>query len=85
MFTINWSERYKEKDQEALRESIAGMAAFWHDRAYGTVMIDTASSARMVHLEQRLANDDHLPQLLAEAKKEMVEPSRGGGQFDRKM
>ena len=85
MFTINWSERYKEKDQEALRESIAGMAAFWHDRAYGTVMIETASSARMVHLEQRLANDDHLPQLLAEAKKEMVEPSRGGGQFDRKM
>ena len=85
MFTINWSERYKEKDQDALRESVAGMAAFWHDRAYGNVMIDTASSARMVHLEQRLANDDHLPQLLAEAKVAMSEPSRGGGQFDKKM
>ena len=36
----------------------------------------------MVHLEQRIANADHLPDLVAKAREEMLEPSRGGGQFD---
>ena len=36
----------------------------------------------MAHLEQRMANADHLPELVAKAKAEMLEPSRGGGQFD---
>ena len=29
-----------------------------------------------------MANDDHLPELVAKAKAEMLESSRGGGQFD---
>ncbi|MCX8214072.1 MAG: hypothetical protein OTJ97_06140 [SAR202 cluster bacterium] len=40
-------------------------------------MVETANPARMVHLEQRLANDDHLPELVRKAREEMDEPSRG--------
>ncbi len=40
-------------------------------------MINTATSARMRHLEQRLSNDSHLIDLVNKAKKEMKEPSRG--------
>ena len=58
------------------------MANFWAESAYGEKMVETANSQRMVHLEQRMANDDHLRELVAKAKEEMLEPSRGGGQFD---
>ena len=40
-------------------------------------MIETAGSSRMKHLEQRLANDGHLAELVLKAKSEMEEPSRG--------
>ena len=40
-------------------------------------MIRTASPSRMRHLEQRLANDDHLPELARKARQEASEPSRG--------
>lgn len=82
MFTINFSERYRQDDIDLLRQDVAGLANFWSERAYGDKMVETASPQRMVHLEQRLANDDHLPGLVARAKVEMAEPSRGGGQFD---
>ncbi len=82
MFTINFSERYRDEDIPQLREEIAGIANFWSESAYGEKMVATASPQRMVHLEQRMANDDHLPDLVAKAKAEMLEPSRGGGQFD---
>ncbi len=82
MFTINFSQRYREDDIEQLRQDISGLAGFWSERAYGEKMVETASAGRMVHLEQRMANDDHLPALVAKAKAEMAEPSRGGGQFD---
>ena len=40
-------------------------------------MVRTATPARMVHLEQRLANDDHLPEVVRKLREEMAEPSRG--------
>ena len=46
-------------------------------RAYGDVMIETAGPARMRHLEQRLALDDHMAALVQKAREKMAEPSRG--------
>ena len=77
MFTINLQRRHQDEDLQLLRDEVAGNARFWHDKAYGEVMIETANPARMVHLEQRLANDDHLPELVRKAREEMDEPSRG--------
>ena len=76
MFTINPQERFREEDLPELREQIAGMAKFWIDSAYGEAMLRTASPSRMRHLEQRLANEDHLPELARKAREEMDEPSR---------
>ena len=76
MFTINMSERFHDDDLEALREDVATMVRFWAERAYGDAMIRTAGPDRMRHLEQRLANDDHLPELVRQARQEMSEPSR---------
>ena len=53
------------------------MARFWAERAYGETMLATAGPERMVHLEQRLANDGHLVELVREVKKKMSEPARG--------
>ena len=47
-----------------LRDDISSMARFWTKRAYGDAMIRTANARRMRHLEQRLANDGHLPELV---------------------
>ena len=77
MFTINYLKRHDDKDIDDLKEDIGRMARFWPERAYGEVMINTATSARMRHLEQRLSNDSHLIDLVNIAKKEMKEPSRG--------
>ena len=76
MFTLNYQERYREEDLPALRDELAQEARFWHDSAYGDVMVRTASPARMVHLEQRLANDGHLAELSQKARQDMDEPSR---------
>ena len=78
MFTINFQQRYRDEDLPALREELGKMAKkFWAERAYGEVMIETAGPSRMKHLEQRLMNDDHLPELVRQARREMEEPSRG--------
>ena len=79
MFTSTLQMRHRDEDLQLLRDDLAGNARFWHERAYGDVMIETASPPRMVHLEQRLANDDHLPELVRKAREEMDEPSRGYG------
>lgn len=76
MFTINMSQRFQDDDVDELREDIATLVRFWAERAYGEAMIRTASPRRMRHLEQRLANDDHLPELVRQARQEMSEPSR---------
>ncbi len=77
MFTINFQGRHREEHIGEIRKELEGMARYWHDRAYGKAMIETAGPERMKHLEQRLANDDHLPELVRKARLEMAEPSRG--------
>ncbi len=76
MFTLNFQERYADEHIDELRAEMEGIARFWAESAYGTIMVETAGPARMVHLEQRMANDDHLPELARKAREEMEEPSR---------
>ena len=75
MFTINLQQRFSDKDLPSLRENIASMAntkggahRFGALRAYGNIMIKTASPERMVHLEQRLANDALLQEKVLELR-----------------
>lgn len=56
---------------------LIGGARFWMDEGHGAAMIRTASPERMRHLEQVMANDDHLPELNRQARERMSEPSRG--------
>ncbi len=77
MFTINYSSRYKPEHLHHLREEISKHARFWKDSVYGEVMLKTAGPERMRHLEQVLANQDHLPEAVRKAKETMTEPSRG--------
>ena len=76
MFTMNFQKRYADEDLPALREDIGKSARFWVERAYGDVMVSTASPSRMRHLGQRLANDGHLAELSQKARRDMEEPSR---------
>ena len=77
MFTINCMVRVPDEQIGLVKQDIAGLARFWAECAYGEKMIATASERRMVHLEQRMANDGHLKELAAKARAEMPEPSRG--------
>ena len=77
MFTMNFQERFWEEDLAELRNDVGGMARFWVDQPYAEALVRTAGPQRMIHLEQRLTNADHLPGLAAKAREEMPEPSRG--------
>jgi hypothetical protein len=77
MFTINCCQRATQDQIPMLRKNIEGLARFWVDRPYGEKMLATANERRMVHLEQVMANDDHIAALSAKAREEMEEPSRG--------
>ncbi len=77
MFTLNFEERYAAEDIETLKERMATETRFWIERNYGDVMVETADEQRMVHLEQRMANDGHMAELARKAREEMAEPSRG--------
>ena len=77
MFTINLEQRYRDEDLPELREAMGQASRFWVERAYGEVMMRTGGPSRMVHLEQRMANDGHLAELSRKAREEMDEPSRG--------
>jgi ectoine hydroxylase-related dioxygenase (phytanoyl-CoA dioxygenase family) len=77
MFTINLCQRYPAELLPELRETIAGGARFWIERAYGEAMVRTAGPERMQHLEQVMANDGHLAELSRKAQEAMAEPSRG--------
>ena len=76
MFTVILEPRHAEDELDSLRANIAVLARYWLEQAYGEIMIKTASPERMVHLEQRMANDDHLPELARKAREEMDEPER---------
>ena len=77
MFTINFEERYTEEHLDELREAMANETRFWIERNYGETNVRTANSQRMVHLEQRMANDGHMAELARQKRSEMEEPSRG--------
>ena len=66
-----------DDELDLLRDHISTFSRFGAERAYGDIMIKTASPERMVHLEQRLANDGHLAELTRKAKQQMEEPARG--------
>jgi Phytanoyl-CoA dioxygenase (PhyH) len=76
MFTINCCQRIPGEQIDLLKSYIAGFARFWVDRPYGPAML-AGPDRRGVHLEQVLANEDHLPALAAKARREMPEPARG--------
>lgn len=77
LFVINCSARFPDDKTDDLRRMVAGSARFWNEEFYGRLMVETAGPERMKHLEQVLANQDHLPALAAKARSEMLEPSRG--------
>lgn len=78
MFTMNLSRRAETPEEiEDLRTYVGYNARFWLDSMYGDTMVKTADAARMRHLEQVLANEDHLPALSAQARAVMSEPDRG--------
>ena len=59
-----------------MRQEVANFARFLTDSVYGPAMVATAPPARMRHLEQPLANQDHLPALSAQARRERGVPPR---------
>ena len=68
MFTLNFEERYPEEGLGDLREKMAKMVTnSGRAEAYGETMVRTAGPARMRHLQQRLANEDHLRELVKKA------------------
>ena len=77
MFTMNMCQRYPEERVQELRDYLEGIVRFWVDRAYGPIMMETAGPGRLRHLEQVMANDDHIAELTRKAREEMEEPSRG--------
>lgn len=77
MFTINCSPRHTPEQLPILRDEISQFARFWMDSVYGDAMLRTAGPARMRHLEQALAHQEHLLELSRQARARMNEPSRG--------
>lgn len=77
MFTINFTRRYRDDELDHLRQEVTNFARFWIDSVYGEAMVRTATPSRMKHLEQALANQDHLAELSRKHKEEHAEPSRG--------
>jgi len=77
MFTMNLCQRYPEDRVQELRDYLNGVARFWVDRAYGPIMMETASPQRQRHLEQVMANDGHIAELSRQAREKMEEPARG--------
>jgi len=78
MFTLNASQHAQsEAEIEDLERFIAGGARFWIDHTHSDIMRNTASPQRMVHLQQVMAHEGHLPALSAKARAEAAEPARG--------
>ena len=60
MFTICAAEKLRDEDIPALRDLIAAARNFDLKSYYGEAMVRTAGPERMVHLQQRLDNEDAL-------------------------
>ncbi|MCE7982134.1 MAG: hypothetical protein DYG89_13140 [Caldilinea sp. CFX5] len=78
MFTLNnCAYCTTAAEIEDLEKYIGSHARFWIDHLHSDVMRQTASPARMVHLQQVMAHESHLPALSAKARAEMAESARG--------
>jgi len=66
MFTINCCERLPAEHIDVLRDCVAAHAKYGIDSIYGERMLATAGRQRLTHLDQVLANQDHLPALAAD-------------------
>ncbi|SER74812.1 Phytanoyl-CoA dioxygenase (PhyH) [Streptomyces sp. yr375] len=77
LFVMNFTERCPQELLPALRDHVGAMARFWNDNYYGDAMLATANAERMVHLQQILDNQDHLPALVAQRRTEMDGPAQG--------
>ena len=77
MFTINCTLRHEVEQLPLMREEVSHFARFQVDSVYGEAMVAGASPARMRHLEQALANQDHLAELAQKEREERGVPSRG--------
>lgn len=77
MFTLNCTVWHAEEQLPLMRKEVSNFARFQVDSIYGKAMVDGAGRERMRHLEQALANQDHLPALAQKAREERGEPSRG--------
>jgi ectoine hydroxylase-related dioxygenase (phytanoyl-CoA dioxygenase family) len=77
MFTMNCCQRYPEDKLDNLREYLGHASRFWVERTYDDTIVRTASPARMVHLEQVMANDGHLAELSRQRRLADPEPARG--------
>ena len=75
MFTLNCTVRHTEEQLPLIRQEVSNFARFQADSVYGKAMVDSAGPERMRHLEQALANEDHLPELSQKAREERGEPS----------
>ena len=77
MFTINFTEKFRDDQLDQLKNILGKEARFWIDRIHGEPMVNTASKERMVHLKQVMENDTHLAAITKQLKKTMSEPARG--------
>ena len=78
MFTINCCNHCETAEEiQEMEKFISGGARFWIDQTHSEVMRRTASPQRMVHLQQVMEHEGHLPALSAKARAEMAEPARG--------
>tara|TARA_B100001765_G_C19442269_1_gene310615 strand:+ start:47 stop:883 length:837 start_codon:yes stop_codon:yes gene_type:complete len=77
MFTINLSQRYPEENLRDLKDYINEGSRFWIDRAYGDIMVNTASKKRMNYLVQVLENEGELKYYSMLARKKMKKPANG--------
>jgi len=77
MFTMNLSQHYPEHLIPELRKYVEGAARFWATEPYHASILKNAPPSRMKHLEQLLANFDHVRELTRIAKETMLEPARG--------
>ncbi len=77
MFTINLSQTYPEENLSDLKNYINEGARFWIDRAYGDIMLNTASKKRMKYLTQVLENEGELKYHSMLARKKMKKPANG--------
>ena len=78
MFTLNLCRRAEDPAElQELRSFINSAARFWVTQTHSDVMRQSASPERMRHLEQVMANENELPELVRQAKETMAEPANG--------